>query len=84
MSQPKPTASSPDDLAAQLGAVREVLRAISASPFDLDGVLGIVAERMTEFSATVVASSPEQFAKFQAQELARWREVIINGKITLD
>lgn len=48
MSQPKPTASSADDLAAQLNAVREVLRAISASPFDLDGVLAIVAERMTE------------------------------------
>lgn len=30
---------------AQLEAVRDVLRAISQSPFDLDGVLGIVVER---------------------------------------
>ena len=43
-----------------------------------------IAAKLTEQGFEVVASSPEQFAKFQAQELARWREVIINGKITLD
>jgi len=43
-----------------------------------------IASKLTEQGFEVVASSPEQFAKFQAQELARWREVIINGKITLD
>jgi len=36
------------DLGAQLDALREVLRAISASPFDLEGVLGIVVERMSK------------------------------------
>ena len=35
-------------LEAQLDALREVLRAISASPFDLEGVLGIVVERMSK------------------------------------
>jgi adenylate cyclase len=34
-----------EDAIAQLDAVREVLRAISESPFDLEGVLNIVAER---------------------------------------
>ena len=35
-------------LAAQLEALREVLHAISVSPFDLEGVLGIVVERMAK------------------------------------
>jgi tripartite-type tricarboxylate transporter receptor subunit TctC len=43
-----------------------------------------IASKLTEQGFEVVASTPEQFAKFQAQELARWREVIVNGKITLD
>jgi class 3 adenylate cyclase len=34
-----------DDAIAQLDAVREVLHAISRSPFDLEGVLNIVVER---------------------------------------
>src|SRR5262249_19902769 len=34
-------------LRAQLDALREILRAISASPFDLQGVLDIVVERMS-------------------------------------
>lgn len=34
------------ELQAQLDAVREVLRAISESPFDVERVLGIVVERM--------------------------------------
>ncbi len=33
------------DASAQLEAVREILRAISRAPFDLEGVLGIVVER---------------------------------------
>jgi tripartite-type tricarboxylate transporter receptor subunit TctC len=32
----------------------------------------------------IVANSPEEFAKFQAQELERWRTVIKNGKIELE
>ena len=36
------------DADAQLGAFREVLRAISDSPFDMDGVLGIVVERLAD------------------------------------
>lgn len=38
-------------LRAELDAVREVLRAISVSPFDLDRVLGIVVERMAKLCA---------------------------------
>jgi len=36
------------ELTAQLDAIRDVLRAISASPFDLDLVLDIVVERMSK------------------------------------
>ena len=32
----------------------------------------------------IVANSPEEFKKFQAQELARWRTVIETGRIELD
>ena len=42
---PSPTAF---DLGAQLDALREVLHAISVSPFDLDGVLNILVERMSK------------------------------------
>jgi adenylate cyclase len=38
----------PARLAAQLDALREVLHAISVSPFDLEGVLAIVVERMSK------------------------------------
>ncbi len=47
------TASAPDsglaaNLTSQIEAVRDVLRAISRSPFDLEGVLSIVVERMSK------------------------------------
>lgn len=45
---PKATSRVTFDLRAQLDALREVLHAISVSPFDLDGVLGIVVERMSK------------------------------------
>jgi tripartite-type tricarboxylate transporter receptor subunit TctC len=32
----------------------------------------------------IVADTPEQFAKFQAAEFARWKKVIEVGKITAD
>jgi tripartite-type tricarboxylate transporter receptor subunit TctC len=40
-----------------------------------------IKDKLSEQGFEIVASSPEQFAKFQAQELARWRDVITNGKI---
>jgi class 3 adenylate cyclase len=43
-----PGPSEAAQLAAQLDALREVLRAISESPFDLEGVLAIVVERMSK------------------------------------
>lgn len=48
MASPTHRPAAASDLGAQLDALREVLRAISASPFDLDGVLGIVVERMSK------------------------------------
>ncbi|WP_119157629.1 Bug family tripartite tricarboxylate transporter substrate binding protein [Caldimonas tepidiphila] len=43
-----------------------------------------VSKRMTDVGFEIVASTPEQFAKFQAQEFARWKKVIETGKITAD
>lgn len=56
MSAPTPEQRTATELAAELDAIREILRAISASPFDLDGVLGIVAERMNELCRADLAA----------------------------
>jgi tripartite-type tricarboxylate transporter receptor subunit TctC len=40
--------------------------------------------KLTEQGFEVVANSSEEFARFQAQELARWRTVIETGKIEVD
>ena len=40
-----------------------------------------IKDKLNEQGFEVVASTPEQFVKFQQQELARWRDVITNGKI---
>lgn len=41
-------------------------------------------KQLSESGFEVVANSPEQFAQFEQQELARWKVVIEKGKITLD
>jgi tripartite-type tricarboxylate transporter receptor subunit TctC len=41
-----------------------------------------VSKKMTDMGFEVVANTPEQFARFQAQELARWKTVIDTGRIT--
>jgi tripartite-type tricarboxylate transporter receptor subunit TctC len=41
-------------------------------------------KRMEEIGFEIVANTPEQMAQFQAQELARWKQVIEVGKITLE
>lgn len=43
-----------------------------------------ISKRLTEQGFEIVANTPEQFAKFQAQELARWKTVIEKGHIELD
>jgi tripartite-type tricarboxylate transporter receptor subunit TctC len=40
--------------------------------------------KLTEQGFEVVANSSEEFTKFQAQELARWRTVIETGKIEVE
>jgi tripartite-type tricarboxylate transporter receptor subunit TctC len=40
--------------------------------------------KLIEQGFEVVANTPEQFAKFQAEELARWRQVIEIGKIEIE
>jgi len=41
-------------------------------------------QKMTDLGFEVVASTPEYFEKFLAQELARWKAVIVTGNITLE
>jgi tripartite-type tricarboxylate transporter receptor subunit TctC len=41
-----------------------------------------VAKQLTDQGFEIVANSPEEFARFQQQELARWKKVIDMGKIT--
>jgi tripartite-type tricarboxylate transporter receptor subunit TctC len=43
-----------------------------------------VKTKLVEQGFEVVANSPEEFSKFQAQELARWKNVIQTGKIEVD
>ena len=40
-----------------------------------------VSKQMTDLGFEIVASSPEQFAKFQQDELARWKKVIETAHI---
>lgn len=43
-----------------------------------------VKSKLTEQGFEIVANTPEQFAKFQATEYARWKNVIETRKITAD
>ncbi|GMV59465.1 tripartite tricarboxylate transporter substrate binding protein [Betaproteobacteria bacterium PRO7] len=43
-----------------------------------------VAKSLSEQGFEIVGNTPEQFAQFLNQELARWKGVIETGKITLD
>ena len=43
-----------------------------------------VKPKLTEVGFEIVGNTPEQFARFQAQEFARWKQVIETGKITAD
>jgi tripartite-type tricarboxylate transporter receptor subunit TctC len=40
-----------------------------------------VAKKMTDLGFEIVANTPEEFARFQQQELARWKRVVETGKI---
>src|SRR3712207_6733941 len=41
-----------------------------------------VAERMGQIGFDVVASTPEEFARFMQDEIARWTKVVQRGGIT--
>ena len=56
----------------QLEAVREVLRAISRSPFDMDGVLGIVVERLARLSDADIGMVYLPAAEGYYQAAAAW------------
>ena len=43
-----------------------------------------VAERMAEFSATIVASTPEELAEHVQAEMAKWEPVVRDANVTMD
>lgn len=43
-----------------------------------------VAERMAEFSATIVASGPEELAAHVQAEMAKWEPVVRDANVTMD
>ncbi len=43
-----------------------------------------VKQRFAELGFDIVANTPDEFAKFQQREYARWKTVIETGKITAD
>lgn len=43
-----------------------------------------VADRMGEFSATIVASSPEELAEHVAAEMTKWEPVVKDANVSLD
>ena len=42
-----------------------------------------VKPKLLELGFEIVASTPEQFTAYQASEFARWKKVIVQGKIPL-
>jgi len=63
----------PDDVRSRLHA--EIVAALNAPE---------VRPRMEELGFEIVANTPEQFRTFLTQELARWKQVIETGKITIE
>ena len=43
-----------------------------------------LAKTMTDMGFEIVANTPQEFARFQAGEYARWKKVIETGRITID
>ncbi len=43
-----------------------------------------VKPKLLDLGFEIVANTPEQFTRFQAEEFARWKKVIETGKITAD
>ena len=43
-----------------------------------------IAERMKEFSATIVGSTPEELGKHVTAELAKWKPVVEGANIQMD
>ena len=43
-----------------------------------------VKPKLTGLGFEIVANTPEEFAKFQAAEFARWKQVIATGNITVN
>ena len=46
--------------------------------------VGAVADRMKEFSASIVASTPEQLGDHVKAELAKWAPIVKSANVTMD
>jgi tripartite-type tricarboxylate transporter receptor subunit TctC len=66
-------AKTPQPIVSRLNAAAKVAMADPA-----------VAERMKEFSATIVASSPEELATHVKVEIAKWTPVVKNANVQMD
>lgn len=67
-----PAGTPPDAIAALNAAARATM----ADP--------AVAERMAEFSATIVASTPEELAGHVKAEMAKWEPVVRDANVSMD
>jgi tripartite-type tricarboxylate transporter receptor subunit TctC len=70
-------------VAAPKGLKPEVKAQIHAAVLAALADPGVKA-RFVDVGFEIVGNTPEQFAAFQAQEYARWKQVIETGKITAD
>ena len=66
-------AGTPPEAVARLNAAA---RAAMADPE--------VVKRMADFSATIVASSPEELAEHVKAEMAKWEPVVRDANVSLD
>ncbi|WP_313350549.1 tripartite tricarboxylate transporter substrate binding protein [Paracoccus sp. (in: a-proteobacteria)] len=70
-------------LFAPTGTPPEVIEALNKAALVAMADPG-VAERMKEFSATIVASSPEELAEHVKAEMAKWEPVVRDANVSLD
>lgn len=70
-------------LFAPAGTPAEAIQALNAAATTAMADPAVVA-RMGEFSATIVASTPEKLAQHVTAEMAKWEPVVRDANVTMD